>query len=677
MEAQILVDIMLLLMTYWYGVSAIIGYDCRHPKIETTVLDAVSVAPCSPRETPVRTTMKQIQLLQRDPLLVVPVLQCHISVTLLVTRCGVWGHVVHTHVPIHTFIDIQTYSQCNSIIESKLYKYNGHIIATDVAPGASRKYHKYLVGHVNSDGSCEGGYFTIGDYSYEHAVVYGEFKVQVDRIEAALDLTSLELHVKSLSTVCPFKGESCMTHDNGQVLWEKGMALKTCEEKKYEVLYTGYANFTTQDGGAAVVSLNSEDTTFSLIINQIVKLCTTSGYSTEHPRLFITEVINNFPLFSLKPKTPLNVNLISYINTKIVFVERHISDNIKSLYRDVVQQRCELERVVISNQLALAYISSDEFAYSLKQGPGYSALTRGEAVHLIKCVPVEVVLRPTIDKCFNEAIVLYKNRTYYLSPRNRLLKEIGTEYECNHLVPIMFRLTQQDWYSLYPTPTLTRSPQVLNPNPVSNWTYTSLHGLAVAGIYSLNEVEALQKQLLFSGEKEALDDSLVRKFAGERISIGVGDASNLFTDVQMTSFFKRGYDKITTYFFQIGNITSGLMGLFVTGKLIVMMIDWVINYLMLRQTFGACHTYSLAFCCNALTAFFLHKNLKSEQSERLSPDSVPQTLPLEDMHSNGNGTPLIPHVTAPQMPSDSELVGNRYSKPNHFVHEKPPVMYIP
>jgi len=72
-----------------------------------------------------------------------------------------------------------------------------------------------------------------------------------------------------------------------------------------------------------------------------------------------------------------------------------------SLYHNVMQQKCELERQVLANALSFAKLQPDEFAYRLMKGPGYMAVNTGEAVHVIKCVPVEVIMRKT-EECYSE-----------------------------------------------------------------------------------------------------------------------------------------------------------------------------------------------------------------------------------------------------------------------------------
>lgn len=58
-----------------------------------------------------------------------------------------------------------------------------------------------------------------------------------------------------------------------------------------------------------------------------------------------------------------------------------------------MQQRCELEVEVLRNTLSFAILLPDEFAYRLMKGPGYMTVTAREAIHVVKCIPVDITVR--------------------------------------------------------------------------------------------------------------------------------------------------------------------------------------------------------------------------------------------------------------------------------------------
>jgi len=133
-----------------------------------------------------------------------------------------------------------------------------------------------------------------------------------------------------------------------------------------------------------------------------------------HSKLLIFETSPENRVFS-KQYRPENLDIFTYMNSKFVYVEKHVRTQISQLYRNVFQQQCNLEQRVLKNGLALATHSPDVFAYHIMQGPGYMALLAGEVIHIVKCVPVEVRLAQ-VQECYDQLPVIRDNKTLFLTP---------------------------------------------------------------------------------------------------------------------------------------------------------------------------------------------------------------------------------------------------------------------
>ena len=59
---------------------------------------------------------------------------------------------------------------------------------------------------------------------------------------------------------------------------------------------------------------------------------------------------------TLLNKKPLvqNMDLFTYINSKFVYIDRHIRNEVNKLYHDVLTQKCKLEQQVFKNTSILA-----------------------------------------------------------------------------------------------------------------------------------------------------------------------------------------------------------------------------------------------------------------------------------------------------------------------------------
>ncbi|XP_073972748.1 uncharacterized protein [Rhodnius prolixus] len=248
--------------------------------------------------------------------------------------------------------------------------------------------------------------------AYPLPIVQAQVEVLFPTQDGAVDLALDEINIPTLHAKCRYGSLICLSEAAGHIAWDKTSELQSCEEKEYEVIYEGQAHIESKNNGLRIINVSDKKNIFSLVIKEDVRICNQMGFATEHNRLFIVFVNNNNYFFKYRSNNALNVDLIAYINTKIVYVERYIGEKLTSLYDDILQQRClsQASIPILSNLLALAYTSEDEFAYAYKKEPGYTALTRGEVIHLIKCVPVEVNVVET-DTCYTEAAVKYRNTT--------------------------------------------------------------------------------------------------------------------------------------------------------------------------------------------------------------------------------------------------------------------------
>lgn len=127
-----------------------------------------------------------------------------------------------------------------------------------------------------------------------------------------------------------------------------------------------------------------------------------------------------------KPTAIENLDIFTYVNSKFIYVEKHIRTQITNLHKDIMVQKCEMEKQVITNALSQAYLQPMEFAYTLMKGPGYMSVMGGEAIHIIKCIPVEVKLELS-DNCYQELPVSFRNQTYFLHPKTHILKRMGSK----------------------------------------------------------------------------------------------------------------------------------------------------------------------------------------------------------------------------------------------------------
>jgi len=244
-------------------------------------------------------------------------------------------------------------------------------------------------------------------------VACGEDLAALLRSYVPIQLNTGKIKLKS-GTVCDLIDSFCLDADDGYTYW-KPIPTTTCNFQQYDVLYEGPANNISEDisdtDAPVIYSLVTQEITFALIKITELPLCRYTLLCTEHPKLFILEAKpgNTFANRGIIPVTKLDI--FTYMNSKFVYIEKHVKQQMTSLYKNILQ-KCELERQVITNALSFVTLQPDEFAYQLRKGPGYMAVTTGEAVQIIKCIPVEVMVRKT-EECYTELPVTVCNHSFF------------------------------------------------------------------------------------------------------------------------------------------------------------------------------------------------------------------------------------------------------------------------
>jgi len=263
-----------------------------------------------------------------------------------------------------------------------------------------------------------------------------------------------------------------------------------------------------------IYSLSTKDVTFALTKIGEEHLYGYTLIKTEHPKLLIFETKEGRTFISKRQLSVENLDIFPYVNSKFVYVEKHIQTQMNYLYRDVLKQRCNMERQIMKNALSLAIHSPDEFAYQIMKGPGYMAVISGVVVHIIKCTPVEVKIRHE-KECYQQLPVLRESETYFLVPRTHILFKTETQITCNRVIPSMYFL-HDGWYKIAPIPEMSIPPLTMTPMTKPTWHYNDPGSLAASGIYSDNDLENLRDHIMFPAERNGILNTMAR---GVRASI--------------------------------------------------------------------------------------------------------------------------------------------------------------
>lgn len=625
--------------------NALIGYDCSGKHLNATTISLLDTGDCAPDELTTNSTESYIQLLQLSDYQYTDAIHCKVEVSRTIYYCGMHSHVSIVHNGQHEYLVDISRKQCLQMHQDGTLSLGQNAYLTGLKTNSTESRSITLAGTINQEGRCSGTQYSDPYGTWDNVVVQAVAKITLSTSTASVKLTNGKVILKS-GTSCNLKDGYCIDMYDGYTFWTP-MPVPTCNFDQYDVLYEGTATKTVGNHHQAptIYSLTTEDITFALTRTTEQHLCGYTLLRTEHPKLFILETAKG-QTFKTKTKIPVNnLDIFTYVNSKFVYVEKHIRTQMTALYNDVIMQKCNLEKQVIKNALALGSLLPDEFAYTLMKRPGYMAVVAGEVAHIIKCIPVEVsIRRPT--ECYAELPVVHRNQTLFLSPKSRILSKFGTQRECSTILPVMYKI-EGTWYRFTPGPIENLPPEVIKPNTQPAWRYLTPGKLATSGIYSEADIEELRDHIMFPAERPALLNTIARGMSGQQIPDGSISMYGLLDEKTLTKIVESTTSKVWSGFITFGSATAGVLGIFIVVRLIKIIIDTLIHGYALHSVYGW-SLHLLAAIWGSFTNLLLH--LGRTRSEDQSTGIKEIKLELQDPEQAKPDTP-----TPKRRNIDSEL----------------------
>jgi len=201
------------------------------------------------------------------------------------------------------------------------------------------------------------------------------------------------------------------------------------------------------------------------------------------------------------------------------------------------------------------------------KGPGYMAVAAGEAIHVIKCIPVNVIIRKT-NECYLELPVTVRNASLFLMPKSHVITRQGNQKECSYELPTLYNI-EDTWIQLTPQAHIHPvEPQQLKPLTRLSWKYLTPGPLAVSGIYFSKDIERLRDHIMFPVEKPALLNSMARGISGYSIQDGSLSLYNLLDEESLNKIVESTAFRIWNGFITFGSATAEILGVFFVIRLV-------------------------------------------------------------------------------------------------------------
>ncbi|XP_071577514.1 uncharacterized protein [Temnothorax nylanderi] len=633
----------ILIITIWirqtYG---IIGYDCISPTTNLTTLSLINVEECDIPLPKVNSSQVFIQLLQLNEFESVKVIQCKVEIDRTIRKCGMFSHNSDVLNGKYAYIHEVTREACIRMHYYGTLEFKGtYIVALKSNQTTSRP--AILTGVVDADGKCSGGSYSDLYGTWTNVFVQATVTITLQDYFANVKLSTNRIQLRS-GVACDFSTARCTDIEGGNTFWEP-IPNDSCKFTSYSTLYRGYAEKVidnVNEHSQTAYTVNADDTVFALTSTGKDLACGYSLIRTEHPKLVIWETSPETDIAKRTGRVE-NLDLFTYMNSKFVYVEKHIRNQINQLYRNILLQQCNLELKMLQNALAIATQSPDIFAYHFMKGPGYMALLAGEVIHIIKCVPVEVKLVHT-QECYEQLPVMFNNKTSFLTPQTHVLLRQGTQINCNSFAPPMY-LLGDSWYKITPRPIETLAPTVIKPMTKTTWKYTSPGALATSGIYTQKDLEDLKDHIMFPAERPAVLNTVARGVMGESTVLSGGSFANLIDEASIEKIALSAWENFWSKFLIFGNISAGLLGIYLFIRAIKLILDTLVHGYALHTVYGW-SIYLIGAIWDSLTHLLLHLGQARPKTKNANaPKDDPEqgasaSAPLHDLEWQANVQPV-------------------------------------
>nr|WAS28108.1 MAG: glycoprotein [Hebei mivirus 1] len=634
MERFIMAVFMVLpVLAFWLPSScwAIIAYDCTRPETNITAISLSLVSPCSAPKGITRFDRVEIQLLQERNADTVLVQACLVERSYEIFHCGMHSH---SSAAAGGFLSGEVVDlsrkACLQAHETGSLTLLGGFTLAGLKVNTSGVHPVTEMGSIDAGThSCQGTSFSLRGVTYSNAVMRSSYKVALVELTLILDLHSGKIRTPSGFTH-NYKAGSGFDADLGHMFWDAGSHMTKCEPTSYLVLYEGEAYIVGEASGGRTLLINASEKAMAITLGERTLMCYTPAFRTEHPKLYVITREPGDPSFRFHSRTvePTDVDMFLYMNSKLMYVERHLGSEMKSLYSHFHERMCELKQQSLRQLASLGFIAPEEFAWLYTGQAGVTAVTKGEVVYVINCPAVVVQFRET-DRCHLELPVYdANNKTAFVKPRSRILTPYGTETDCSPLAPTMFHMGS-GWVTFTPFPTSSAAPRIMTAEPESLWEYKTIPNLVSSGIYSRDVLTRYQERLMFPVAREAVVHTMAASAVGFQVDSSRLDVSRLFSehglDGLQTSFMKRMYG----WWWTFSTNMAGVMGVLFVVAALRALLSMVLNYKMLHQTFG----WSLklvGFLCGSLTKYLLFRHQEQPPRSRTPP---PPRTPPEDPES--------------------------------------------
>ncbi|AYP67567.1 glycoprotein [Genoa virus] len=640
--------------------ETLIGYDCTNKNTNLTAVSLSTVTPCHEDRRPDDEEEVDIQLVQRRSNDLVQIKTCLVERSYLITHCGMHSHssVMYRGITVKDIIKTSR-NQCNMLHDHGTYQLMNGALITGLKVNSSFTTSVVEMGGIGAGGKCHGTSFYLNNHHYESAVMSSSYNFKLMEEHAKLELETGLIRPSS-SYAQPFHKREGFDPDLGYIFWDGTGVNEKCSRTSYLVVYEGKAKVFVSRGGTKTLVVNNTDQVMAIGLRDPAILCHQQAVETDHPKLFVVnKAMGIGGFYFIKTQVhPSEVDLFLYTNSKLVYVEQHLSRELTTVFQHFHKRMCEVKHQSLNQLTTLAFMSPEEFAWAYAKRPGVTGVVRGEIVYVVECEPVSVDFRAS-SRCYQEIPVTMNGTDMFIKPRSRILARFGTEIDCSPIAPPLY-LLQGGWVAFTPLPASAPAPLIMTAEPVEKWTYKAVPRLVASGIYSQETLAKYQQSLMFPTERTAITHTISAVIAGmdvnnQHLDSGLLIGQGTF-EVMQNSFMTRVYG----WWWTLSVNLAGIVGVFYAILFIRAIAATALNGVVLFKTFGLSFKL-LAMVWGTLAKYFLFYASKNDQELNHPTPRVddPETGPSATLYPS---LPSAPHMTAVSETTERDLHNERTVK---------------
>lgn len=257
--------------------------------------------------------------------------QCKVEVDRTIYYCGMHSHISAVNNGRREYIQEIGDLACKRLHESRTLRIASATIDLVSRNGTTRTG-VILEISLSMDGKCSETQYSDGYGTWESVVVQVSVKITLRTFEAPVKRSTGHIMLPS-GTQCRTSAGFCFDFEGAETYWSI-IPTDNCHFDQYDILYEGLVvklASRANQSSSVMYTVTTQETTFALTKTSEMSLCGYKLIQTEHPKLFILETKRDHTFKSRSKISVDNLDIFSYVNSKFVYVEKHVKTQLTQL----------------------------------------------------------------------------------------------------------------------------------------------------------------------------------------------------------------------------------------------------------------------------------------------------------------------------------------------------------